>query len=59
MARLKLSPPWVLYYKKLTALFDEDKTIRIIFDEDNMEIKIYTYLEKKSKALSFIQKNES
>lgn len=57
MARLKLSPPWVLYYKKLTALFDEDKTIRIIFDEDNMEIKIYTYLEKKSKALSFLLPN--
>lgn len=57
MARLKLSPPWVLYYKKLSALFDEDKTIRIIFDEDNMEIKIYTYLERKSKALSFLLPN--
>ncbi len=57
MARLKLSPPWVLYYKKLSALFDEDKTIKIIFDEDNMEIKIYSYLEEKFKALSFLLPN--
>lgn len=54
MARLKLSPPWVLYYKKLSALFDKDNTIRIIFDEDNMEIKIYSTWERKIKALSFL-----
>ena len=54
MARLKLSPPWVLYYKKLSALFDKDNTIRIIFDEDNMEVKIYSTWERKTKALSFL-----
>ena len=54
MARLKLSPPWVLYYKKLNALFDKDDTMKIVYDEDNMEIKIYTYLNYKSKALSFL-----
>ena len=57
MARLKLSPPWVLYYKKLNALFDEDDTVKIFYDEDNMEIKIYTYLKRKSEALSFLFSN--
>lgn len=54
MAKLKLSPPWVLYYKKLSALFDKDSTIRIIYDEDNMEVKIYSTWERKTKALLFL-----
>ena len=35
MAKLNMSPPWVLYYKKLNALFGEDERISIIYDEDN------------------------
>ena len=54
MAKLKLSPPWVQYYKKLNALFDEDDTVKIFYDEDNMEIKIYSTWERKTKALSFL-----
>ena len=57
MAKLNMSPPWVLYYKKLNALFDGDDDILIIYDEDEMEVKLYCTDEDKSEALSFLLPN--
>ena len=54
MAKLNMSPPWVLYYKKLNALFEEDEDIMIIYDEDETEVKVYCTDENKSQALSFL-----
>ena len=54
MAKLNMSPPWVLYYKKLNALFGEDERISIIYDEDNMEIKIYSTFADGADALLFL-----
>ena len=49
-----MSPPWVLYYKKLNALFDEDNDILVIYDEDEMEVQLYCTSSNKSEALSFL-----
>lgn len=57
MAKLNMSPPWVLYYKKLNALFDGDDDILVIYDEDEMEVKLYCTDEDKSEALSFLLPN--
>ena len=57
MARINMSPPWVLYYKKLNALFDEDNDILVIYNEDEMEVKLYCTDEDKSEALSFLLPN--
>lgn len=57
MAKLKLSPPWVLYYKKLNTLFEYDKDVLVIYDEDEMEIKLYCSDNNKSEALSFLLPN--
>ena len=54
MAKLNMSPPWVLYYKKLNTLFDEDNDILVIYDEDEMEVKLYCTSSNKSEALSFL-----
>ena len=54
MAKLNMSPPWVLYYKKLNALFEEDEDIMVIYDEDETEVKVYCTDENKSQALSFL-----
>ena len=57
MAKLKLSPPWVLYYKKLNTLFEYDKDVLVIYDEDEMEIKLYCSDNNKSEALSLLLPN--
>ena len=54
MARIKLSPPWVTYYKELKCLFVSDKDITIIFDEDIPEIKLCVNNDEKAFALSQI-----
>lgn len=54
MARINMSPPWILYYKKLNALFEEDKDILVIYDEDEMEVKLYCTNNNKSEALSLL-----
>lgn len=51
---LKLSPPWVTYWKKLEALFDGDPDITVgqLYDlEDRKEIWIHVTDEKKYRAL--------
>ena len=53
MARLKLSPPWVERYEMLNALFGNDKEIKVIYDEDNNEIKIYCLDNNKAEALKY------
>lgn len=54
MSRIKLSPPWVTYWKKLEALFNADPDIEVgqLYDtEDRKEIWIYVSDEKKYRAL--------
>lgn len=54
MARLKLSSPWVIYYKELKCLFEYDSEIIIIFNEDVPEIKLCVNNDAKAYALSHI-----
>lgn len=51
-SNIKLSSPWVSYYHAVKALFDEDKDIKITFDNDTMELKLYVTGEKKMEALT-------
>lgn len=41
MARLYLVSPWIEYYHKMKAMFEGDSRIRIVFDDDMMELKFY------------------
>ena len=54
MARLGLSSPWVEYYHQLTAFFQEDEGIRVIFDEANYEIKILCAYRDVALALQHV-----
>ena len=38
---LKLSAPWIIFYKEIKALFDRDPEIRAVFDSVTMTIKLY------------------
>lgn len=48
---MKLSPPWVTYYKKINALFENDPQVRVVFDEENCEIRVYVESAVKAEAI--------
>lgn len=49
---LKLSPPWNTFVSELKALFGEDPGIKIQFDEDNYEVKLFVADPEKADALT-------
>jgi hypothetical protein len=51
MDKLKLAAPWVTYYNKLNALFGKDPDIKLDFDNDVPEVKLYVEGDKKADAL--------
>lgn len=55
---LKMSPPWVVYYREIEALFGEDPDIRIEFDEDEYIIKLFVENVDKADALSQLLPDE-
>lgn len=54
MNKLKLSAPWVSYYKKLCAMFGEDPDIKITYDEDDPTVRMYVDNQKKAEALQIL-----
>ena len=51
MATLKLSAPWVVFYREVQAMFKEDNDIHVVYDEDNMALKLYVENGYKAAAL--------
>lgn len=51
MATLKLSSPWVIYYKELCALFGKDDDVHIVFDEESNTVKLYVEDEQRAAAI--------
>lgn len=49
---IKLSSPWVTYYKKINALFGVDPDVTVRFDEDKYTICLYVTGEDKANAIS-------
>ena len=52
MARLKLSPPWVIFYSEVDAMFKNDDDVMVVYDEEENEIKLYVEGEEKAGAMS-------
>lgn len=51
MAKINLSAPWIQYYREVEALFAKDDEVHVIFDEDEVELKIYVDDTPKAVAL--------
>ena len=49
---MKMSAPWVCFYRKMEALFAKDPEIKITYDEENIEVKLYVENPRKAEALS-------
>ena len=52
MAMLKLSSPWVIFYREVNAMFEHDDEIHVLFDEDANEIKLFVDNATKADALT-------
>ena len=48
---LKLSPPWAIFYQEINAMFKEDPEIKIQYDEETPEVKLFVENEEKADAL--------
>lgn len=56
--KVNLAAPWVIDYRKIEALFREDKQIKVVFDEDTYTTKIYVDNEDKAEALKDLLPSE-
>ena len=54
MAGLKLSPPWVVFYRKVNAMFENDLDVQVLYDEDAQVLKLFVNNVSKADALSQI-----
>lgn len=54
MPELKLSPPWITFYHEVEALFAEDSDVLVLFDEDDLTVRLIVTDEEKAKALDAI-----
>lgn len=52
MGELRISSPWVTYYRKIKALFGKDPQIKITYDNDAPEVKIFVENSEKAYAIA-------
>lgn len=52
MARVNKQSPWITYYDEIELLFEEDPEVRVLYDGDAKEIKLYVSRAEKALALA-------
>lgn len=50
--KLKISPPWITFYRELEAMFAGDPDINIIYSEEEYTVRLYVNGAEKADALS-------
>lgn len=55
---LKLSPPWMIYMRKINALFGEDPDVLVQYDEEENAINLRVKGQEKADAISQILPTE-
>ena len=48
--KMKMSAPWVNYYRQIEALFSRDPEIKVTYNEDTYAIKLF--IDNSDKALA-------
>ena len=56
--RLKISSPWVTYVNEIKALFGNDSDINIVYDNREVEVKLYVEDAKKAWAIDMLLPDE-
>jgi len=52
MSKVNLSAPWTTFYRQVQAFFKNDAGVKVLYDEDGPEIKIYVEDPAKAAALT-------
>lgn len=55
---MRLSSPWEIYHKEVVALFQEDEEIKVTFDEESYELKLFVDNSRKADALAKLLPSE-
>ena len=58
MAKLKLSPPWSIFYDEIKAMFAQDPDVKVVMDEDNYTVHVFVSNARKSAAIAKILEQE-
>ena len=51
MAIIKLSAPWITFYRKVEAMFKHDPDINVVYDAENNNLKLFVLGLEKAEAL--------
>lgn len=58
MPNLKMSSPWILYYKQVNEMFKNDPNVLVIYDDDAVEVKLYVTGEERAAAIDALLPDE-
>lgn len=56
--KIKISSPWVKFYREIECLFKGDPDVNVTFDEENNTIKLYVNGAAKADALTALLPSE-
>ena len=51
---MKLSPPWVTYYRYIESLFKGDEDVEVVYDDESYVVAVNVFDETKASALRII-----
>ena len=54
MATVNLSSPWCILYREISAMFAEDKGVKVILDDEKYTISVYVEDPVKAEAISML-----
>ena len=54
MAIINLSAPWIKFYREIEAMFKYDPEVNVIFDAEQMNVKVFVDAQTKAEALSLL-----
>lgn len=49
---MKMSSPWVEFYREIEALFVQDPEVKVVYEEEKNEVKLYVENARKADALT-------
>lgn len=55
---MKLSAPWIKFMRELEVLFAEDDDVKVVYDDDGKEVKLYVADDIKADALNQLLPNK-
>lgn len=56
--RIKLAPPWVTFVNEIKAMFENDPEISIVYDNEEVAVRLYVDNAKKAEAIALLLPEE-